>query len=284
MMFRSALIPVTCLLAAAAGLSQGCATADKPPVDEADATPRVISPGRLDAYAQRWPGVQRVVAHHGTTHQGAYYGSRAYWHTGSTRGLGWAISHAADLDQPVFVDGPGNVRIAGDANADIEIRGDAIVHILGDLNRSLELEGVCEVVVAGSIGKGATLVCDGRLELYVGGDCRGILGATGGATIVIEGDAAGVIQCGAPATTLTVMGDLRADLPAPKGKDAVLTLEVAGYTPSTKMQAIASAGFIRVNATLGESDVPPGLYPQHRGATRPTARWVVMKQQVENDQ
>jgi len=234
---------------------------------------------RLRYYNERWPAVKRAVAHHGTTHREAFYGSRAFWHTGSTRGLGWALDQRADLDEPVYVDSKGNVRVAGDANADIEVRGDAIVHVLGDLNATLELKGVCEVVVAGRLTENATIVCDGQLDLFVGGDSLGVFGATNSATIVIDGDASGVIQCGAPATTVTVTGDLAAELPAPKDEDAVLTLRVDGFVPTAAMLNLATAGFTRVNATLGKSNVPPGLYPENAVAgARPTARWVVLQQ------
>lgn len=237
---------------------------------------------RLDLYMQRWPSVERAVAHQGTTHRDTFYGSRAYWHTGAARGLGWAIDIPGDLTDPVYVNPRGNVRIAGDARADIEIPGDAVVHIFGDLDATLDLKGVCEVVIAGNLTEKATLICDGQLDLFVAGDCRGVLGATGNATIIIDGDCTGIVQCGAPATTLTVTGDLRGQVPAPKGKDAVLTLRVDGFAPTRSMLDLATAGFTRVNATLGSSDAAPGLYPAepHAGA-RPIARWVVLTQRAE---
>jgi hypothetical protein len=233
---------------------------------------------RLDLYKNRWPAVQRAVAYHGTTHRDAFYGSRAYWHTGSTRGIGWALDHAGDLDDAFYVAGKGNVRVAGDVNKDIEISGNSIVHILGDLNATLDLKGICEVVIAGNLTKDATIICDGQLELFVGGDSAGILGSTNSSTIIIDGNASGTLQAGEPATTVTITGDLTADIPAPKNKDAVLTLRVDGYAPTATMLDLATAGFTRVNATLGTSDAPPGLYPQDQNATRPTARWVVLRQ------
>jgi len=238
---------------------------------------------RLAIYNQRWQTVQQAVAHHGVMHRDAFYGSRAYWHTGSTTGLGWAIDHEGDLNDPVYVDGRGNVRVHGDVNDTIEVGPNAIVHILGDLNATLELSGVCEVVIAGSLNEDATIICDGQLELFVGGNSSGVFGATGSATIIIDGNAAGVIQCGAPATTLTVTGNMLAQLPPPRERDAVLTLRVDGYTPSAFMRSLAAAGFTRVNATLGISDVPPGLYPADDTSNRPTARWTVLQQRT-NDQ
>ena len=233
---------------------------------------------RLSLYGTRWHAVQNAVAYHGTTHRDAFYGSRAYWHTGSTRGLGWALFQPEDLDDAFYVDGKGNVYVAGDVNKDIEIAGNAIVHILGDLNATLDLTGVCEVVIAGNLTPNATIICDGQLELFVGGNADGILGSTGTSTIIIDGNASGTIQAGEPATTLTVTGDLSADIPAPKNKEAILTLRVDGYAPTARMLDLATAGFTRVNATLGTSDAPPGLYPQDQSATRPTARWVVLQQ------
>ena len=236
---------------------------------------------RENALASRWLAVQNAVAHQGTTHRDAFYGSRAYWHTGSTRGLGWALDQQGDLNEAFYIDGKGNARVAGDVNKDIEIAGNAIVHILGDLNATLDLTGVCEVVITGNLTKDATIICDGQLELFVGGNSAGILGSTGSSTIIIDGNASGTIQAGEPATTLTVTGDLSAEVPAPRKKDAVLTLRVDGYAPTAKMLDLATAGFTRVNATLGTSDAPPGLYPQGQNATRPTARWVVLKQREQ---
>ena len=233
---------------------------------------------RENSLAFRWLAVQNAVAHRGTTHRDAFYGSRAYWHTGSTRGLGWALEQQGDLDQAFYIASKGNVRVAGDVNRDIEIAGNAIVHILGDLNATLDLTGVCEVVIAGNLTQDATIICDGQLELFVGGNSAGILGSTTSSTIIIDGNAAGTIQAGAPATTLTITGDLSADIPAPKNKEAILTLRVDGYAPTAKMLDLATAGFTRVNATLGTSDAPPGLYPQDQSATRPTVRWVVLNQ------
>lgn len=236
---------------------------------------------RQGQHKLRWASVQRAVAHHGTTHRGAFYGSRAYWHSGSSRGLGWALDHQGDLNEPFYVAGRGNVRVLGDVNAEVEVAGDAVVHIFGDLDAPLELRGVCEVIVAGRLTENATIICNGQLELFVGGDTAGIFGATQSATIIIDGNAGGVIQCGAPATTLTVTGDLLAELPGPKGKNAVLDLRVDGYAPTRAMLDLATAGYTRVTATLGVSNVPPGLYPESLSITPSAARWVVLRQRVE---
>ncbi|MGB0767906.1 MAG: hypothetical protein ACPGYV_09355, partial [Phycisphaeraceae bacterium] len=213
---------------------------------------------RLDA---RWRVVQRAVAHHGTANRDAFFQSRAHWHADSARGLGWALEQAGDLDEPFYIAGRGNVIVRGDVNADLEVAGNAVVHILGDLDATLELKGICEVVIAGDFTERATLVCDGQLELFIAGDAAGILGATRSATIVIDGHATGTLQCGAPATALTVTGDLVGRVVPPNNKDAALTLRVDGFTPSARMQTLATAGFARLTATLAASDAPPGLYP-----------------------
>ncbi|MEM6259708.1 MAG: hypothetical protein AAGI37_15620 [Planctomycetota bacterium] len=229
-------------------------------------------------FAKRWLAVQNAVAYHGTTHRDAFYGSRAYWHTGSTRGIGWALDQQGDLDEAFYIATKGNVRVAGDVNQDIEIAGNAIVHILGDLNATLDLQGVCEVIIGGDLSDQATIICDGQLELFVGGDSTGILGSTASSTVVIDGNAGGTIQASAPATVLTITGDLLGEVLPPKNKEALLTLRVDGYVPTAKMLDFASAGFTRVNATIGLSDSPPGLYPQDPNAPRPKARWVVLEQ------
>lgn len=255
-------------------------------IDRIDSDLALMRPdpaARKRLFADRWLAVQNAVAYQGTTHRDAFYGSRAYWHTGSTRGLGWALDHAGDLDESFYIATKGNARIQGSVNADIEIAGNAIVHILGDLNATLELQGVCEVIIAGNLTQDATIICDGQLELFVAGNSSGILGSTASSTIVIDGNAAGTLQAGAPATTLTITGDFLGEIPPPKNKNAVLTLRIDGYTPSESMRDLAAAGFTRVNAALGTSDVPPGLYPQDESATRPKARWVVLRQLEQTD-
>ena len=235
---------------------------------------------RLAIYAKRWPVVQRAAAHHGTLHRDAFYGSRAYWHTDSQRGLGFALDEPGDLNEPFYIASRGNILIAGDVNADIEVAGSAIVHILGNLNAKLKLKGVSEVVIAGSVTEQGSIVCDGQVEVFIAGNSAGKLGAMRSATYIIDGDASGIIQCSAPSTTITITGDLKAQLPAPKGEEAVLTLRIDGYTPTDAMLDLEFAGFTRVNATLGKSNVPPGMYPENAEATRPRARWVVLQQTV----
>lgn len=262
-------------------LAQAIAQAQAGPAGEAKRNE--LAQRRSAILARRWRAVQHAAAHHGTTHREAFYGSRAFWHTQSTRGIGYALDEAGDLDEPFYVDGRGNVRVVGDANADIEISGSAIVHILGDLKANLRLNGVCEVVIAGSVAPNATIECDGQLELYVGGDCAGTIAATRSATAIIDGDLAGNVRCGSPATTLTVTGDLAAQLIPPADQGAILTLRVDGFAPTAAMLDLASAGFTRVNATLGKSDAPQGLYPEHNAAAGPVARWVVL-QEMTNEQ
>jgi len=238
---------------------------------------------RLALYVRRWKLIQRAATHHGTVHRDAFYGSRAYWHTQSSRGLGFALDEPGDLNEPFYVAGRGNVRVAGDVNADIEVAGSAIVHILGDLNATLELEGVSVVIVAGRITDKGSVMCKGQVELYCGGDLAGSLRATRSATYIIDGNATGSIQCSVPATQVTVTGDLSATIAAPEAGQGVLTLRVDVYAPTDAMLDLQFADFVRVNATIGRSNVPPGLYPEHTDSTRPVARWVVL-QQKSNDQ
>ncbi|MEM6507779.1 MAG: hypothetical protein AAF711_20270 [Planctomycetota bacterium] len=243
-----------------------------------DQRPDDSEANRLAVYAERWRSVQQAVAHRGATHRDAFFGSRTYWHTGSTRGISWAQDQQGDLDVFFTLPGKGNVRVLGDVNADLAIGGNSIVHILGDLNATLDLQGVCEVIIGGDLSDQATIICDGQLELFVGGDSTGILGSTASSTVVIDGNAGGTIQASAPATVLTITGDLLGEVLPPKNKEALLTLRVDGYVPTAKMLDFASAGFTRVNATIGLSDSPPGLYPQDPNAPRPKARWVVLEQ------
>lgn len=235
---------------------------------------RGVRRGLLD---QRWRWVRLAAAHHATAHRDALYGSRAYWHTNQTRGLSFTLDEPGDLDQPFFVDGRANARVAGDVNADIEFTGAAVVHILGDLNATLTLTGINEVVIAGNVTPQGAIQCDGQVELFVAGDFAGQLSATRSASAIVDGDLAGTIDAGSPSTTLTATGDYRATVTAPGDEPTVLTLRVDGFAATQSMLDLSLAGFTRVNATVGRSDVPPGLYPEHDSAVQPVARWVVLQ-------
>lgn len=239
----------------------------------------LLDTDRSQLYAQRWPAVQRAVAHAGVMHDGAFYAARAYWHTGYLRERDLAFEQAGDLNAMTLVDGRGAVRITGDVNAPLEMTGEATVFIFGDLNAPLTLRGNCEVIVAGAIGEEGAVACDGTLHLFVGGPMHGLVGCTGGSVVVIDDDLTGLVRCGEPATRITVTGDLTGRVVPPGEAESVLAMRVDGYAPNRAVLEIMAGGFTRVNATLGSSDTPPGLYPDPAASNRPpTSRWVVLRQ------
>ena len=246
--------------------------------------PRLAGPGlsegdRVLIYDERWAAVQRAVDHAGVTHDDAFYATRAYWHTGYLRGRAIAFEHTGDLDEKTFVDGRGAVRITGDVNAPLELTGEATVFIYGNLNAALTLRGNCEVIVAGAVGEAGAVACDGTLHVFVGGPMRGVIGGTRGSVVVIDDDMTGLIQCGEPATRVTITGDLAGRITPPAQAESVLTLRVDGYAPGSVVLDVMASGFTRINATLGRSDSPPGLYPDAAALDRPpTSRWVVLRQ------
>lgn len=110
---------------------------------------------------------------------------------------------------------------------------------------------------------------------------RGRIGCTNGSVIVVDDAFTGVIQCGQPASRITVTGDLTGRITPPHEAEALLNLRVDGYMPSQAVLDVMSAGFTRVNATIGISDTQPGLYPVSLDSDRPVAsRWVVLRQRV----
>ncbi|MEM1354618.1 MAG: hypothetical protein AAGH88_07025 [Planctomycetota bacterium] len=234
---------------------------------------------RVLLYHERWPAVQRAVDHAGVTHDDGFYAARAYWHTGFIRGRGFAFEQNGDLKKKTLVDGTGAVRVVGDVNAPLEITGEATVLIYGDLNAPLTLRGNCEVIIAGALGEQGAVACDGTLHLFVGGPLRGLVGSTRGSLIIIDDGMTGLIRCGEPSTRITVTGGLSGQITPPSDAESVLTLRVDGYTSSSVVLQVMAGGFTRVNATLGISDSPPGLYPDVSASTRPpTSRWVVLRQ------
>ena len=234
---------------------------------------------RLAAYGERWRAVQRAVALAGVRHEGAYFASRGYWHTGYLRGGDWSWEHPRDLDEPVFVDGRGTVLVWGDCNTDVTITGDAVVHILGDLSGTVTLRGSGEVIIAGTLQPTGKVLSGSTLDLYTGGDLLGQVQAAGSATLVIDGDQVGTVTAGQPATTMHITGNCTGLIKAPGGAAALLTLVVEGTMSGEAIESVLDAGFTRVTATIARSNAEPGLYPtpgdggERAGGGR--SRWVI---------
>lgn len=255
------------------------ATQDVDAFDAALAVVGLPDDERFALYQGRWPAVRRAVDHAGVLHDDAFYGGRAYWHTGYLRGRVFSFEHEGDLIEPTSIDGQGAVRIMGDVKADLEMSGQAMLFIYGNVDAAIKLSGDCEVIIAGSIGESGAVACDGTLQLYVGGPMRGLVGSTGGSVVVVDGDLSGLVRCGGPSARVTVIGDAVGRVTATAQTESVLNLRVDGYMPNRSLLDVAAAGFTRMNATIGVSDLAPGLYPDVADSTRPaTSRWVVLRQ------
>lgn len=265
---------------AAAGIAaHRAATLDVDAFDSALGVDGLPDAERFALYQGRWPAVRRAVDHAGVMHDDAFYGGRAYWHTGYLRGRVFAFEHEGDLTEPTVIDGQGAVRIMGDIKADLEMSGQAMLFIYGNVDAAIKLKGNCEVIIAGSIGEGGAVACDGTLHLYVGGPMRGLVGSTGGSVVVVDDQLSGLVRCGGPSARVTVTGDAVGRVTATAQTESVLNLRVDGYMPNRSLLDVAAAGFTRMNATIGVSDLVPGLYPDPADSTRPaTSRWVVLRQ------
>ena len=234
---------------------------------------------RILLYTQRWSAVQRAVVFAGLTQGDAFYASRAYWHTGFIRGGRWAWDEPSDLNESVSLSGRGGVLIRGDCNADITASDGVVIHILGDLNATITTQSSAEIVIAGMIGPSGAIESKQQLDLFTGGAMHGRIVCGGSTLIHIDDDAHGQITAGQPSTTIHITGDLLTQLTAAQQGESLLSLRIDGYLSAKALLDAASSGFTRVNASLGVSDVPPGVYPAgETPGERSVLRWVVHTQ------
>ncbi|WP_146521975.1 hypothetical protein [Stieleria varia] len=159
------------------------------------------------------------------------------------------------------------------------------MHINGDLNAGLETGGFQEILICGDVSRDAKIHADGFLHIYIGGSMNGQIVTTGSSKIWVDGDFGGSISTGNPSTNLYVSGDFDGTISA-HDDPSLLFLCVTGYARHDLISAIASIGYTVFNASVGISDVSPGLYPDgpERRVTRngkSYSRWCVLQQRKE---
>lgn len=178
------------------------------------------------------------------------------------------------------------VEIDGDCSNGVLAPNGGLVHINGNLTSELTIDGHYEIVIAGDVSSEATIRADGFCHVFVGRNFSGTLIANGSTRLWIDHDFLGTIKTGTPNTEVHIGRNYVGRI-LPNFDAALLSLDIAGYASEESLTRIAGFGYTQFNASVGVSDVPPGLYPK-TGYHRKTAsgnsfnRWSVALEKGNN--
>jgi hypothetical protein len=215
-----------------------------------------------------------VAAHMG------FHSSAHYFHTGEIDRQWWKdVRTLGRVIKPLTLAEHAFVTIDGDVIADVTVGDGSTVVVYGKVRSSIQTIGHCELVIAGGVLEGASISADGILHVFVGGDLAGDLRSRGSCMAWIQGNLCGQVRTGHPSTALRVFGDCTATI-RPSADPALLYLEVGGRMYYALLEATAAVAYTEFNASVGSSDVPPGLYPDESACAslrqhRSHNRWVI---------
>ena len=151
--------------------------------------------------------------------------------------------------------------IEGDCNEDLEADEGGLIHIFGNLNATIEVKGISEIIITGNAGPQAEIRAVGICRIFIGGRFTGRLHSADSLKVWIESDFDGILKTGAPHTDIYVGGNFHGEI-LPVEKGALLGLTVVGFASQHSLNRIKDYNYTQFHASIGISDVAPGLYPQ----------------------
>lgn len=152
------------------------------------------------------------------------------------------------------------VVIDGNCTNGVSAPEGGLIHIYGDLDSKIDIGGHYEIVVTGDVRPNAKIEASGFCHVFIGGRLSGGLYSSNSAKIWIGSDFSGSIKTGSPHTELYVGRDYEGSV-SPNGTAALLALTVVGFASHASLSKIVDCGYTQFNASIGRSDVSPGLYP-----------------------
>ncbi len=231
-------------------------------------------PQRLQVLARRWNQIVLAVAHCDVARDMSFHSSLSYWRSGWLSTGTWTLHSDGDLVTPSGPMNKATALVRGDCRANITITGGGIVHVYGDLDATIKVSGQSNVVIGGDVKPNGCIEAAGIVRVFVGGDVQGRIRSEGSLEVWVHGDLDGEIRAGHPSTRVHITGDFRGDM-EPLVVGGMTYLDVRGKMPYKAIQATARHGWTVFNASIGVSDMPPGLYPKSRAAH---GFWVVHSQ------
>lgn len=230
---------------------------------------------RLEVFKQRWNEVVLAATYFDVVTDMSLHDSVHHWQSGFLTTGTWTVQADGDLLSVHDSLSKATVLVKGDCQADVTVSNGGMVHIYGDLRSTLTISGQSEVVIGGDISSDGVIESDGILRVFVSGNVDGRISNRSGSTLWINGDVSGSIHAGRPSTKVHVMGDFFGQL-LPFDVASMAYLDVRGHMPSELIEKTARYGWTQFNASVGSSDVAPGLYEPK--SFIPSSRWVVHSQ------
>jgi hypothetical protein len=180
---------------------------------------------------------------------------------------------------PILLGKHNAVAIDGNRSNSVSAPDGGLIHIYGDLTSNIAVAGHSEIIIAGDIRDSARIIAAGICHLFVGGKFSGELSASGSTNIWVELDFDGTIKTGSPSTELYVGGDYRGNV-IPSEEAALFWMTVRGFASKASLSKIVASRYTQFHASVGRSDVAPGLYPISGGVLKTTNgssynRWCV---------
>ena len=216
---------------------------------------------RLAVLKQRWNEVVLAAIYFDVVTDLSLHDSVHHWQSGFLTTGTWTVQAEGDLLAVHDSLSKATVLVKGDCQADVTVSNGGMVHIYGDLRSNLTISGLSEVVIGGDITIDGVIESDGILRVFVGGNVDGRISNKSSSTLWINGDVSGSIHAGRPSTKVHVMGDFYGQF-LPFDVASLAYLDVRGHMPSDLIEKTARYGWTQFNASIGSSDVAPGLYPK----------------------
>lgn len=191
----------------------------------------------------------------------------------------WRI--VRDMTSEIHVEQGEAIFVEGDWRGRLVAEHSTIVHVRGAVAGRIDLAAHSELVVAGEVRSEANLFLRGFADVFIGGDFHGTMIASRHALLaIIAGSAFGEVRLDCLNSRIRVGGLWGGAIS--RGDDAkMLSLEVSGFVPDARMRELASRGFLALNAAIGASDVPRGMYSNaadSRGArNKGFVHWIVQR-------
>lgn len=145
-------------------------------------------------------------------------------------------------------------------NSNTEIRDSEITHIHGDLNSNIYLDGHSELIIGGNVNPSVSIFVNGISRIFIGGDFKGSIIAKSSYSLHIMGSHSGLITTGNPSTKVIVHGDFEGKLQPNKGKGALASIQVHGFTDIKAIKKIYANKYTQLNGAFYNSNITPGIY------------------------
>lgn len=215
---------------------------------------------RLKVLNERWEHIVLAVSHCDVITNHSFRSSIVFWQSGWLSKDKWSIDPVGDfvkLNDPPYEHA--NVLIPGDCLADMEITDGGMVHIYGNLDAKISIAGHSEIVIGGNITHNGSIHTNGIPRIFIGGNMNGTISNRRSSMIWIHSDFNGEIKTGRPTGKIHIMGDYHGSL-SQLNIASGIALIVRGMMSSKSIKNATSQGYQMFYASIGKSDLPPGLY------------------------